>query len=218
MKRLAALAAGIALCALSPAAHATLALVVTDNGTPVSGTTIVGPGTISFTSLIDPDFASITVSGSGFPSEPNPDLSMVTLAAKTSAIGAGHVLGVELTQTEPAAFAGGNTATTYTYNGLVGSPGPVTGELFYNGTLLNSHTFQPSATPLTFVATDVVPAADAGFTDRMIMDATFGAGNQSLGYTQQFKGVAVDEPGALGLLSVGVLGLGLALRKRRRII
>jgi hypothetical protein len=212
MLKMLLLAGAVALS--GSAAHATLSLTVTDNGAPVSGTTTLTPGGLDFTSTSDLAFASISVSGVGFPAIPSPDLGTITLDAHFGGTGT-HVLAIDMLQSGLTAFPGGVQTTTDTVNQLIGSPGPTTLTQFFNGVQLNTHTTAAGIPVDTASFTDTLGPVAGAFTDAQSISATFGGGApQVLEAAMQFRSAAVPEPAAIVVLGVGLIGLA-AVRRRR---
>jgi hypothetical protein len=214
MRSLLIAAAGAAAIAFAVPAHATLTLSLTDNGVPQTLLeTTPSPGNLIGTLSGDPNFSDVTIDVTGTPALPTPDLGTVTLSV-SGATGAGHTLDIVATQTGLTVPAGLTGFTTDTYNGLDGSPGPVTETMLLNGAVLNSETFPPTAGVL-----------DAAFTDSGLplivsnaemFDAAFTGGDQDLEATMEFSGVS--EPGTLGLLALMTLGLvGLRVKTKNRV-
>jgi hypothetical protein len=141
MKR--ALLASLAVLALASPASATITIDVLNNGSLVgSSTSLTGTATFNSTSIGGYDSVSVDVSG--FPNLTGGDLSSTTLDV-SSASSAPETLTVEVFQT--GIHSNGHVQSTFTVNGLIGSPGPTTTATFFGGTgstlgtTLASHTF-----------------------------------------------------------------------------
>jgi hypothetical protein len=213
-------AAGLGLLFAAPA-HATLTCAITVDGATIATCPATNTGTISFSGTDAPLFSSITLTGSGSPILPQPDLSSVTLDVSSSATFSGtHVLGVDLFQTNVSAPVGATLESTATINGLINLPGPTTLSDFINGTAtslgstLRSSTFAADFTGTVgpFFDTLGVPlTADA---HQFLI--TFTAANQSANDTIQLQGISpVGEPGSLAIIGSALVGMGWLSRRRR---
>lgn len=219
-KLMAVLAATTALAALPLVANAapTLSVTATDNGTPLVFTPAMNNAGELTGSFADPLFSQITVDITGVPAVPSPDLGTVTLQISSNSTFTGtHIINLIATQsglTEPAGF---NGTETMTFNNLIGGGGPATETLFINGGALNTHTF-PALPPGVSTFTFADNGLGAITSDAQGFSATFTAPSQDIEMTQEFQaaGVAVPEPGTLGLLGSGLAFLGFIGRRRKR--
>lgn len=196
------------------AAHATLSLTVLDNGLAVTGTTINNPGSLTFTGT-DPAFTALTVSITGVPAIPSPDLGTVSVLAHTGPGTGSHILTVEALQSGLTGFVGGNMSTTFTANSLIGSPGPTNMSMLFDGTNIASHSFPVGTAVDTFQKTSALGAVAGPFTDEQDLTTTFTGASQLLQTSAQFKAVATPEPAAIGVFGIGLLGVLLAKRRWR---
>lgn len=199
-------------------AHAGLVVTVLDNGNPITGAETTGTGFVNYNSsaIDDPAFSIINVTVTGVPDIPSPDLGLVTvnISAATGFTGT-HVLTITATQDGLASFAGGPGEVTVTYNGLIGSSGPMTANAFFNGATIATNTFQPGTSVQTFDSTMGLPAVAGPFSDSEQLLITFNAGGQDIQSTFELKAVGAPEPASLAVLGIGLLGLGFTQYRRR---
>jgi methionine-rich copper-binding protein CopC len=212
----------LAAVLLSTAAHATLTCTITVDGATIATCPASNTGTIIFNGADAPLFSSITLTGDGSPSLPQPDLSSVTLDVSSAATFSGtHVLGVDLFQTGVSAPVGSTLETTATINGLINLPGPTTLSDFINGTASTlGSTLRSAVFAADFTGT-VGPFFDT-LSGPLSADAhqfliTFTGPSQSANDTIQLQGITpVNEPGMLGLLGVAFLATGWLAKKMRK--
>jgi hypothetical protein len=214
----------LAPAALSGSAWATLNCTVTDNGVNVGTCLPSNNGALVLSAFTDPQFSSISLTGSGFPALPQPDLSSVTLNV-TSATGftGTHTLVVDVFQSG-LAVTGATLSSTFTINHLIGAPfGPSTLSDFINGTAstlgtpLNSASFAAGATNST-IGPDISGPFPSITADAQQYTVTFTAPGQSANDTIQLLGVtpSVVEPSSLALLGGSLVGMGWWYRRHGR--
>ena len=210
---LAALLAGAAAFASISPANAVVSLSVLDGVTPVSLACLASPGNITCSGS-DANFSTINAIVTGFPNVPSPDLGTVSLSVE-SAAGGTHTLTITGTQTGISSPGPQSTTTTDTYNGLIGSPGPVTYQQIVNGGTLNSTMLGPAAGIQTAVFNNLVSGTITS--DQQIIVATFTAASQDLEATMEFTATSVVPlPAALPLFATGLAGLGLLGWRRKK--
>jgi hypothetical protein len=155
-----------------------------------------------------------TVSAIATPSS-GVDLGTVTLDLTVAGPGL-HVLTILATQTGLNEAVTGSS-TTFTYNGLEGSPGPNTDTMFVNGSSIESHTF-----PAAMGVADEGPllnGAETILSDAEEFQIAFNgaAGIQEFEGTIEFIATPVREAAGWTVLLVGLVAMAvLKIRQSRR--
>jgi hypothetical protein len=143
------------------------------------------------------------------------DLGTVTLDLTAAGPGV-HVLTILATQTGLDSPVTGSS-TTFTYNGLEGSPGPNTDTMFVNGSSIESHVF-----PAAMGVADEGPllnGAETILSDAEEFQIAFNgaAGIQEFEGTIEFIATPVREAAGWTVLLVGLIGMaGVKYHQRRR--
>jgi hypothetical protein len=205
------LAAALLVC-LPAAAGATLMVSATDNGVPIPLTVTSVGGNLTATGT-DADFSAIGITAVGVPAVPSPELGATTLDVRSSATGT-HVLDIVVTQTGLTLAAGFNSATDNTFNGLLGSPGPITHNMFIDGALLNTVTFPASSGTATQDFTNTINTPITSNAEEFVM--TFSGPSAAL-ETMSFLAAptGVAEPTSIATLATALVGMGWFGRRRR---
>lgn len=139
------------------------------------------------------------------------DLGTVTLDLTSGSTGP-HTLTIDATQTG-LNFDASSSETTFTYNGLEGSPGPNTDTMLVNGVAIGTHTF-PAASGVD----DFGPIAGGPVlitsNEEEFSIAFTGPGQEFEGTIEFIAAAAkVPEPGTLGLIGMFLLGGWLVIRR-----
>lgn len=221
----AAVVAGSAF-AWMPLAHAMPLLTVTATDSNCGVCSIVWappdstatPGTLVSTATGDTNFSTMTLTASGVPNVPSPDLTSVTLDI-TAATGAKlpTTLTITVNQTGLTFPAGATGSILETANNLINAPGPHTFNLFVNG-----------LAPANIIDTEMIashgtigPQNVAGLLPAITSDGeqfiiTFQSAQQSANDTFQFQASIAPEPTSLTILGSALVGLGWFARRRRK--
>jgi len=201
-----ALLAMIALLALALPADAAFVSTVTSSlpGLSTSCNQSSATGLI-VASCSGGGFASVAITAAAPPLLPVPDISATTLTVTSAAAVTLHAS----FKSSGFSFPGGPIEALLTVNNLVGGDiGPfVLSETTAFGT--NAHTFNG---PGTF---NIGPVLAGAFTfDQIDFTLPFSKAGQSVDATIEIINV-VPEPTSIALLGVGMLGLGLLMRRRQ---
>jgi hypothetical protein len=196
------------------AANATLVSTVSSTGGALTAgcNTTTATGSLNAT-CTGGGFTDISLTASGPPLLPAPDLSATTLTVTTGPLLATTTLTVDIASSG-FSFPGGPVSALLTVNNLVGAG---TGPFVLSAiTPVGTETFT-----FTGSGSDTVGPVNLGaFTnDSASFVLTFGASAlpQSVDATIEIVGVsAVPEPGSLAVLGVGLLGLAGFTQLRRR--
>ena len=207
-------AAALALASAAGPAAATLTLSVTDDGVTVPMTITGNSGGNLTANGSDANFSSIGIAAVGDPAVPTPALGTVSLTVHSVA-NTTNILDIVVTQTDLAVPAGFQSETDNTFNGLLGSPGPITHDMFVNGELLNSVTFPSSSGTATQNFADLINSPITSNAEEFLM--TFASPAAAL-ETMSFVAapVATNEPQAIASLATALLLLMSVLCRRGR--
>jgi hypothetical protein len=203
------------LGALPANATPLITLTVTDNGVLI-GSGSSSTGLLSLSIATDPEFSAIVVTVTGVPLLPAPDLGTVStdISTKTGFTGT-HTIGILAKQSGIGSIPVNAGTVSFTANGVVGAPGPTTQSLLLNGTPVASFTFPPATGSASM---DFSTPAGNLTSETEGISATFTAHQQDQESTIEFAAtrIAIPEPLTLGVLGIGLVGLGVARRYRRR--
>jgi hypothetical protein len=194
------------------AANATLVSTVSSTGGALTAgcNTTTATGSLNAT-CTGGGFTDISLTASGPPLLPAPDLSATTLTVTTGPLVATTTLTVDIASSG-FSFPGGPVSALLTVNNLVGAG---TGPFVLSAvTPVGTETFT-----FTGSGSDTVGPVNLGaFTnDSANFVLTFGASAlpQSVDATIEIQGVPAPEPMSLALMGVGLLGLGMVRATRR---
>jgi hypothetical protein len=215
--------ATLALAAGGALAQETISLNADFNGNPLGSVSNIngGSATVSGSGL----GVSFSVTSLGVPLVPSPDFATVTLDANVTNL-AGGTLTILATQQNLTNFSAGNFASTFAADFLIGNANvsailmtswvdPGNGA-FALTNLIGSQLCSGAANncaPATDFAT-VLGLGTFSETEKFVINFTGPAG---ISGNAQISS-AVPEPATWGMMLLGFVGLGVAFRKRRRML
>lgn len=210
---LALAASGLAIAAATPAS-AGIFIGVSYNGGPITQVaTDSGTGSVNYNIVSNGIF--FNTNGTGFPLLLQP--SLLTQSVNIGqAGGTGGTFSIYITQTDLNALSGALTST-FTSNTISNATVALStyysaANTLFGGTLLQSSSFTGTG---TFAGVNAV-ALNLPFSETVRYDITFGPGGGNFNGTANLTSLAVPEPTTWGMMILGFVGLGYAVRRRPR--